>query len=238
MFFSRFALLIAFAFAAGCTAWHGNIHGDIVGNSNVRASAQIRKGLHWYAKADLARAQTHFERAVRADDRSGVAHNNLGLILYDQSDFPAAERHFRAAIERMPATAQPINNLGLVLERTERFDQALAMYEHARSMDPENPQFLGNALRTRRKMGEPADCMIPELKELLRIENRPRWRAWAEDTLHYEVPRQFEHLDHDSDSESQFETEDDDLLQFETDELQHPSYHPDLPLEGPMSPSP
>lgn len=191
MFVRRAALVLSVAICVGChSTWtvdSSKSPAVLFSSTNHRAKHHLHKGLHWYSKGELHHAKKHFQKAVAADDESGIAHNNLGLVKFDLGDYAAAAESFQVATRLMPDNPEPIYNLALAFEEVERYDEALGLYQQAHLMEPANPHYLGNAVRTRMKLGEPAMALIPELQELIAIECRPDWREWELYMLHYEA---------------------------------------------------
>lgn len=192
MFARRAAFVLSVAICVGCHAtWTVDSSAQpatpLSSTTSHRSRHHLHKGLHWYSKGDLGRAKTHFQKAIAADEESGIAHNNLGLVKYDLGEYAAAAESFQLASNRMPENPEPIYNLALALEQIERYEEALGLYQQAHLMEPANPRYLGNAVRTRMKLGEPAMTLIPELRQLVSIECRPDWREWELYMLHYEA---------------------------------------------------
>jgi len=67
----------------------------------------------------------------------GVAELNAG-------DYGAAERDFDQVLAAFPNHAGTLQNLGLIYSRTQRFDQAIAMYRRALDLRPGNVALLLN----------------------------------------------------------------------------------------------
>ncbi len=148
--------------------------------------------------ADLAQAQRKFDKAIakldacqfdRAeemlrevlvlDPRFGPARIALGRIYFDQKKFYLASWEFQEAATLMPNRPEPQNNLGLVMESVGRLDEAITYYETAYSLDPTNPEYLGNLLRARVRNGEPVVSLEPMINDLILIDHRAAWVDWA-----------------------------------------------------------
>ena len=121
--------------------------------------------------------------AVAADESYGPAHNNLGLLHYDQGELYDAVLSFERASELMPGDPIVFYNLGLALESAGRVHEALDLYWQAVEMDPTNPNFLGNLVRMRVRLGENSPEVVTQLQDLVLIETRADWRKWADNQL-------------------------------------------------------
>ena len=128
-----------------------------------------------------------FMEAVAADETYGPAHNNLGLLHYDHGELYDAVLSFERASELMPADPIVFYNLGLALEAAGRIHEAMDLYWQAVEMDPTNPNFLGNLVRLRVRLGENSPEVIAQLQDLVLIETRPDWRRWADRQLALEM---------------------------------------------------
>ena len=121
----------------------------------------------------LAKAEAALHRALAADVTHGPAHNTLGKVYYLQDRFYVAAWEFEYATKVMPGRSEPVNNLGMVYEAVGKFDQALEAYEAAFTMDPQNPEVLGNLARCHLRRGDPADeigrqdCVVVEASRVL-----------------------------------------------------------------------
>jgi tetratricopeptide (TPR) repeat protein len=79
-------------------------------------------------------------KALELDDSLGEAHNSLAAIKADYYwDWADAERHFRRAIELSPNDATPHRFYSFYLACMGRHQEALAVAERARRVDPVSP---------------------------------------------------------------------------------------------------
>lgn len=109
--------------------------------ASLAAYEQFLRGLAaWDAEehphGDRALARTHYEAAVRLDDRFGKAHNNLGVVCEHEGQLDAAERHCRRALALMPNEAVPQLNLANVFMKRRQYAEALEACEAAKRVDP------------------------------------------------------------------------------------------------------
>ena len=181
----RIARIVLACALTGCSAIDSNT--DILQLEDQRdakwAAQLTQEGVHQLRRGHTQKAQAAFQRAVAADETYGPAHNNLGLLLFDERDLYSAAWSFQRAIEFMPQRGEPSNNLGLTYEAAGRLDEAIAMYYTAHELEPVNFEYLGNLTRARTRRGDRDNLLRHELQQLLFIDTRPEWIAWAEDQL-------------------------------------------------------
>ncbi|MEM0926971.1 MAG: hypothetical protein AAGJ83_13100, partial [Planctomycetota bacterium] len=133
--------------------------------------------------AKIEMAEKHFRHAVDADFAYGPAHNNLGLLHYEQGNLFQAVLAFEHAHEFLPDDPATAYNLALALESGGRVVEARQLYELASQIDPVNPNYLGNLVRLRVRLGERDLDLKSQLEDLVLIETRPEWRKWADTQL-------------------------------------------------------
>ena len=104
------------------------------------------------------------------DDLQAAAHyyNNLGAEALLDGDTAGAEQHLRAAHALAPDFDKAINNLGVFLFRSDRVDDAIALYRRGLELDPENVALLTNLASAyqRRGQSEEAAELFERLGEL------------------------------------------------------------------------
>jgi len=149
----------------------------------ARATRLTLTGIRALHKHEIDHAADLFRKAVEADARYGPAHNNLGLMHFEQGNLYQAAVAFQRARELMPNDPAVFYNLALTLESAGRIDEALAFYYQANERDPVNPNYLGNLVRLRLRLGERDDLLRQQLQDLVLIETRPEWRRWADRQL-------------------------------------------------------
>jgi Flp pilus assembly protein TadD len=87
-------------------------------------------------------------RAIELDDTVAEGHGALAYVSAAYfRDFETAEREFRRAVALNPQTAYR-HGFGMALTALGRFDEAQAMFERARQMDPLNVPLAINAARS------------------------------------------------------------------------------------------
>jgi Flp pilus assembly protein TadD len=85
-----------------------------------------------------------FTRALALDERSPIAHVNLGYGLLDRGQPDQAIAHFERALELEPGNAKPRVGLGNILLERGRTDEALAQFTAAAQADPRSVHALTN----------------------------------------------------------------------------------------------
>jgi Flp pilus assembly protein TadD len=131
----------------------------------------------------LSEAEAALHRALDADVMYGPAHNNLGTVYLDQNNLYLAAWEFQYAAKLMPYQPEPKSNLGLVLETAGKLNEAVAEYDDALKMEPDNPQFLGNDARARVRRGDNDQKIRDLLQRVIEVDTRPDWVDWARQRL-------------------------------------------------------
>jgi tetratricopeptide (TPR) repeat protein len=85
----------------------------------------------------VADAIPHLEAALRLDERSASAHNDLGTALMSQGRLADALVHFQRAVALAPRNEVMQFNLGNALRGASRFAEAAAAYERALTLNPD-----------------------------------------------------------------------------------------------------
>ena len=128
-------------------------------------------------------AEAAIKRALTADVMNGPAHNALGHVYFHAGDYYLAAWEFQYASKLMPNQPEPRNNLGLVFEATGKLDDAIAAYQHAVEIEPDNAQFIGNEARARVRRGDDRAVVRPLLTRLIEIDTRRPWIDWSSDLI-------------------------------------------------------
>ena len=90
---------------------------------------------------------------------------------------------FEYAIKLMPDRVEPINNLGMVYEEVGKLEKAIEMYSMAYTIDPQNPEVIGNLTRCSLRRGDSVEQVRPLLEDLVFLDSRPEWVDWAKEQL-------------------------------------------------------
>ena len=144
------------------------------------------EALELIAAGKPAEAEAALKAALTADGRFGPAHNNLGHLHYVAGRLYEAAWEFESAAKLMPGDPAPHNNLGLVMEAAGRLPQAVEAYSVAVDMRPDRPEFLANLARVRVTTEEnaaPDPATAALLRDVVLIDPRPAWTAWAGELL-------------------------------------------------------
>ena len=149
---------------------------DTARRENARALALIEDG-------KLEEAEKVLNQALEADLFYGPAHNNLGVLYHRKENAYRAAWELQYAIKLMPHCPEPRNNLGLVYETVGRLKEAEAWYDEALSLQPDNPELIGNLVRARLRKGLRDEKTYRLLQELALKAVRPEWARWARDQL-------------------------------------------------------
>lgn len=143
---------------------------------NQRATVLIEGG-------DYDGALVLLKEAVVADANYAPVHNQLGLVYFAKEDWPEGAKHFRRVIQLTPQLPTAYNNLGLIHERLGDLSAAIDQYRRAYALDSAEAQYLGNLARAMHRRRDGAEALRPLLVELVKIERRDAWLAWAQEQL-------------------------------------------------------
>jgi Tfp pilus assembly protein PilF len=147
------------------------------------AQQKTAEALQLMEQSKVDEAEQALQAALIADVTYGPAHHNLGTLYLRQGKRYLAAWEFEYAIKVMPDRAEPHNNLGLIYDTVGRYDHSIVFLEQAHALDPENPEYLGNLVRSRIRQGDRG----PETRELLHrlilLDARPDWIGWAKAQL-------------------------------------------------------
>lgn len=176
------ALTLAFIGLAGCTGVPNR--GDIIrvdgGAGALEAKQLTQKGIRHVQNGDLELAKSTFQKAIRADETYGPAHNNLGRVYFEDGDLRRSAEAFAWAMEFMPGRPEPVNNLGMAYEKGGKTDKAIDLFETAHANEPSNPEYLANLVRARLRRGDRGADLHRQLRELKFVEDRPEWVSWVD----------------------------------------------------------
>jgi Flp pilus assembly protein TadD len=180
------SLTILFMMIGGCSFWGDSPSLDYrtVPEAPARdqktAKDKNAEAITQFHKGHIDKAERLVQEALVADVTYGPAHNTLGTVLFRQRNYYLAAWEFEYAAKAMPGQPEPLNNLGHVYEAVGRLDEAIAQYENAHVVAPEAAEYLGNLLRARMRRGDQDAELVPMFDQLVFIETRPEWTAWAE----------------------------------------------------------
>jgi tetratricopeptide (TPR) repeat protein len=101
------------------------------------AEYQVFLGASYVEIGRFADAVPHLEAALRLDERSAGAHDDLGTALMEQGRLAEALGHFQRAVALAPRDEKMYFNLGNALGRASRVGEAAAAYERALALNPD-----------------------------------------------------------------------------------------------------
>lgn len=156
---------------------------DELATRQAQAKESLRlakKGQDAVEDRDYAKARQLLTQAVQADDRNVVAWMLLGKAEFEDHRLYYAAEAFHRARRLAPTRYEPVYNLGLVYERAGRYGDAIADYESALRLQPEQTEVMENLARTYVLSGQRPDRARELMKEALLRENRPEWRHWLQ----------------------------------------------------------
>jgi protein O-mannosyl-transferase len=78
----------------------------------------------------FANLESQWQNIIKKNNRSWIAHNNLGIVYRDQGRANAAIEEFKKAIEIDPDNIEGYSNLGVQYYSLDRFDEALVEFEN------------------------------------------------------------------------------------------------------------
>lgn len=112
---------------------------------------------------------TLFEHNLEINERSWMAHNNLGIALGKTGKLDESRKHFERAIELNPKYARAQNNLGMVLGLSGDARGALARFDTAVKLDPSYADAHGNRGNALKALGM-VESACAAYKEALRLQ--------------------------------------------------------------------
>ncbi len=159
------------------------VEGDDLNNVSPVSTKHNNRGLRYFSKGKIAKAESHFQRALNSDPRSAAAHNNVGNMHLARRELYQAAWEFQRASELAPNRIEPLINLGLVHEEADRLEEAADYYRRALETSPNDPVAAGNLARTLIKLEADPSDVNALLRHLVFIDSRPDWVQWAEELL-------------------------------------------------------
>lgn len=108
------------------------------------AESHLRLGQALEGLGKYDRAQEEYAAAIRANPRLAEAYHALGGLYLRFEQYAHAAQVLKNGIENNPAYAGNYRELGLVYQAQNRFDDAVAQFERARSLDPGDATLLFN----------------------------------------------------------------------------------------------
>jgi len=154
-------------------------------------------------KADWAKAQEYFEKAMQADPGNAGLHNNLGSLYAQMGKITEAQQEFQKAADMNPAGAGTYYyNLGVILVNGGKMDDAAAALKKCTDLDPKNAAgfyWYGMALMGKANYNPdgtivPVPGTIEAFETYLKLDPNGQWAKEAQaslQTLQSKVPTEF-----------------------------------------------
>lgn len=100
----------------------------------------------WQYEQEYDLAEEYFKKAIKYDGKFTQARHNLGLLYFEQKNYKAAEKYLRQTLKDRyyDSRAQAYSDLALVRYRVGDEQQAIAHYQQALRLAPNNAQALLN----------------------------------------------------------------------------------------------
>jgi len=98
--------------------------------------AHFNLGAFDFGQQDYAGAVEHLKEAPVLAPSYSPAYNMLGYAYRQQEDYPTAEQAFKKYIELIPNDPNPYDSYAELLLRMGKFDESIAQYRKALSVDP------------------------------------------------------------------------------------------------------
>jgi Tfp pilus assembly protein PilF len=102
-------------------------------------------GLLLEASGDAAGAQAQYEAVLAVDPNAGVAANNLAWMLAQDGKYDEALRWAKVAVEYLRSRPEPQDTIGWIHLKANRPIDALAAFEKALSLAPQNATYREHA---------------------------------------------------------------------------------------------
>jgi tetratricopeptide (TPR) repeat protein len=98
--------------------------------------AQFTLANYYFGQQELGQAVEHYKKATQLAPDYSPAYNVLGYAYRQQGNYADAEQAFRKYIELIPKDPNPYDSYAELLLKMGRFDDSLAQYHKALSIDP------------------------------------------------------------------------------------------------------
>ncbi len=84
----------------------------------------------------FSEAEAEFKRAIEADIKYSLGHNNLGVVYLQQNRIDEAIKEFRLATKYDPNNIEAFNNLGVAYTNKQKYTEAKEAFRKALSLNP------------------------------------------------------------------------------------------------------
>lgn len=173
-------VFLGLSLAAACTATTPGPYtpAEQAGRRTVEAEELNRQAAELIHE-EPERAESLLREALTADLYYGPAHNNLGVVYLEQGKLYEAAGEFEWARKLLPGHPDPRMNLALTLELAGQVDEALAAYETALEVSPEQIHTI-QAMARLALMQRREDPRIPDWLDAIALRGAtPDWKSWA-----------------------------------------------------------
>lgn len=83
----------------------------------------------------------------------------LGKSSMEKGDFARALEHFQKAAERNPRDRRPLERMAMIYAREEKYDEAAAVLERARALEPDDPELALRAATALAQAGKLSEAL-------------------------------------------------------------------------------
>src|SRR5215472_15192940 len=98
--------------------------------------ANFALGGYYFGQQDFPQAITYYKKATEIEPKFSSAFNLLGYAYRQNADYPNSEGAFKKYIELIPNDPNPYDSYAELLLREGKFDESIAQYRKALSIDP------------------------------------------------------------------------------------------------------
>jgi len=130
--------LVLFVFFFVLLTWESNHNLIGLDSQRVKAEDMFVLGTSYLEQDDLAKAESYYRQAIRADSTHGRAFLNLGYVYSQRGKYVPAMRCFERAVALEPMNSEAYLNYATTLATAGRLAEAAAVLERAREILPLN----------------------------------------------------------------------------------------------------
>ncbi len=131
----------------GCASpGHGKVTTEHIAQAEQRMS-DMRAATEWdmaqqqFLAGDLKKSLKTVDNSISMSNSVAKSHALRGRILYEMGQPDAANEAFKRAIAIDPEYVDAYYYIGIIHERYREYEESMAMFMTAASLDPSNPQF-------------------------------------------------------------------------------------------------
>lgn len=180
------ALLAACLLVGGCGNNRREARQELIEEMTQRQTARqesrvlYQEAMSEYRAGSGEEAHRLLQESVEADSRNAPAWVALGVLEYENNKLFEAADAFGRALRLEPRRFEPHYNMGLVYETAGKYSQAIASYEKALQIAPDEPAVMENLIRCYMKTGYQREEILRLIDRAFLLEQRPQWREWLE----------------------------------------------------------